>query len=210
VRIRVLIADDHSLARKGLRVILGVDDDLEVVGEARDGREAVRLAMELAPDVVLMDIRMPGLDGLGAIQALRAAAPETRVVVLTSLEDEAAVKAALRAGASGYLLKDAEDDDIRRALHGAAAGQVQLSPGVAGHLVGEPGSTREALTPRESEVLRLIALGRANKEIARELGIGDRTVKAHVGSVLAKLQLQSRTQAALFAVREGLVAPGEA
>lgn len=205
--IRVLIADDHSLARKGLRVILGVDPDLEVVGEARDGREAVRLVMELAPDVVLMDVRMPGLDGLGAIEALRAVAPETRVLAITSLEDEAVVKAALRVGAAGYLLKDTDDEDLRCAVHAAAAGQVQLSPRVAGHLVAEPAAARDPLTAREAEVLRLIAVGRSNKEIALQLGIGDRTVKAHVGSVLAKLRLQSRTQAALYAVREGLVGP---
>jgi DNA-binding NarL/FixJ family response regulator len=205
--IRVLIADDHSVVRQGLRMFLGLDPELTIVGEAVDGAEAVRLATELRPDVVLMDLLMPVLDGIAATQTIRQELPDTEVLALTSVLEDASVVGAVRAGAIGYLLKDTEGEELRRAIKAAAAGQVQLSAEAAARLMREvraPDSP-EALTERETEVLRLIADGRANKEIARRLHIGEKTVKTHVSNILAKLGVQSRTQAALHAVRIGLV-----
>ena len=207
--IRVLLADDHRVVRQGLRLLLRVDPELEVVGEAADGAEALRLARELRPDVVLMDLVMPAMDGIAATAAIRGELPETEVLALTSVLEDASVVGAVRAGAIGYLLKDADADALRRAIKAAAAGQVQLAPEAAARLLREVRAPEspEALTERETEVLRLLARGRANKEIARDLGIGEATVKTHVKHVLAKLGVQSRTQAALHAVRVGLVAP---
>jgi DNA-binding NarL/FixJ family response regulator len=208
--IRVLIADDHEVVLHGLRNFLSIDAEIEVVGAAEDGEEALRLARDLRPDVVLMDLVMPHLDGIGATRAIRAELPDTEVIALTSVLEDALVVEAVRAGAIGYLLKDTRLPDLTRAIRAAAAGQVQLSPQAAARLLREvrspdPGPT-EALTEREIEVLRLIARGRANKEIARDLSIAEKTVKTHVSSVLGKLGLQSRTQAALYAGRIGLVA----
>lgn len=205
--IRVLIADDHSVVRQGLRMFLGLDPELAIVGEAADGAEAVRLAAELRPDVVLMDLLMPVLDGITATQTIRQQLPDTEVLALTSVLEDASVVGAVRAGAIGYLLKDTEGDELRRAIKAAAAGQVQLSAEAAARLVREVRAPEhpEVLTERETEVLRLIAEGCANKEIARRLHIGEKTVKTHVSKVLAKLGVQSRTQAALYAVRIGLV-----
>lgn len=205
--IRILLVDDHAVVRQGLKMFLGLNPDLEVVGEAENGEEAVRLTRELSPDVVLMDLLMPVMDGIAAIAAIRRDFPDTEVIALTSvLEDEAVMKA-MRAGAIGYLLKDTQAEELRRAIKAAAAGQVQLSPQAAARLMREvraPDSP-EKLTERETDVLRLLALGRANKEIALELNIGEKTVKTHVSAILRKLGVPSRTQAALHAVRIGLV-----
>jgi len=205
--IRILLVDDHAVVRQGLKMFLGLDPDLEVIGEAENGEEAIRLTRELNPDVVLMDLLMPVMDGITAIAHIRRDFPDTEVIALTSvLEDEAVMKA-MRAGAIGYLLKDTQAEELRRAIKAAAAGQVQLSPQAAARLMREvraPDSP-EKLTERETDVLRLLALGRANKEIALELNIGEKTVKTHVSSILRKLGVPSRTQAALHAVRIGLV-----
>ena len=205
--IRILIADDHAVVRQGLKMFLTLDPELEVIGEASDGAEALRLARELHPDVVLMDLLMPQMDGITATSAVRQELPDTEVIALTSVLEDASVVGAIRAGAIGYLLKDTNSDELRRAIKAAAAGQVQLSPQAAARLMREvraPDSP-EALTERETEVLRLLARGKANKEIARALSIGEQTVKTHVGNILAKLGVRSRTQAALYAVRIGLV-----
>jgi len=205
--IRILIADDHSVVRQGLRMFLGLDPELEVIGEARDGAEALQMARELRPDVVLIDLLMPVMDGIAAIGAIRRELPDIEVIALTSVLDDNSVVGAVRAGAIGYLLKDTEADDLRRAIKAAAAGQVQLSPKAAARLMREvraPDSP-EALTEREIDVLRLLAQGQANKQIANSLRIGEKTVKTHVSNILAKLSVPSRTQAALYAVRIGLV-----
>lgn len=212
--ISVVVADDHAVVRQGLRMFLSLDAELEVVGEATNGQEALRLAHELKPDVVLMDLIMPVMDGITAIGAIRREVPETEVVALTSVLEDDSVIGAVRAGAIGYLLKDTNADELARAIKAAAAGQVQLAPEAAARLMGEvrapANPAPEPLTGRETDVLRLIAQGRANKEIARELGIGEKTVKTHVSNILAKLGLQSRTQAALHAMSVGLVEPDPA
>ena len=205
--IRILIADDHSVVRQGLRMFLGLDPELEVIGEARDGAEALLRAHELHPDVVLIDLLMPVMDGIAAIGAIRRELPDIEVIALTSVLDDSSVLGAVRAGAIGYLLKDTEADDLCRAIKAAAAGQVQLSPKAAARLMREvraPDSP-ETLTEREVDVLRLLAQGQANKQIAHNLRIGEKTVKTHVSNILAKLRVPSRTQAALYAVRIGLV-----
>jgi DNA-binding NarL/FixJ family response regulator len=210
--IRIVIADDHSVVRQGLQMFLGLDPELEVIGEAENGAEAVRLTDQLHPDVVLMDLAMPVMDGIAATSAIREQMPNTEVIALTSVLDDASVVGAIRAGAIGYLLKDTKADELCRAIKAAAAGQVQLSPQAAARLMREVRAPEspETLTERETEVLRLMALGYANKEIGRKLHITDKTVKTHVSSILAKLELQSRTQAALHAVRIGLVSGDEA
>lgn len=205
--IRILTVDDHSVVRQGLRMFLALDEELEVVGEAADGAEAVRLAHELFPDVILMDLLMPGMDGITATETIRRELPETEVIALTSVLEDQAVYDAMRAGAIGYLLKDTQADELCKAIKAAAAGQVQLSPQAAARLIREiqiPESP-ETLTPREAEVLRLLAEGKSNKEIGAELVIGIKTVKTHVSNILSKLGVSSRTQAALYAVRAGLV-----
>ena len=211
--IRVLIADDHAVVRQGLRTFLDLQADIDVVGEAADGEEAVAAAAEHAPDVILLDLVMPELDGIGALRRLREVAPASRVIVLTSFGEDERLFAALRAGATGYLLKDVEPAELVRGIRTAYAGQSPLSPAVAARVVEELASGGSAgradeLTPRELEVLCLIARGRSNKRIALELGVAEKTVKTHVSHVLAKLGLSDRTQAALYAVREGLVSPG--
>ena len=206
--IRVLIADDHSVVREGLRMFLGRDQELAVVGEAADGAEAVQLARQLHPDVVLMDLLMPVMDGIHAIAVIRSELPDTEVIALTSVLERDTVLGAVKAGASGYLLKDTDAADLRKAIKAAAAGQVQLSPQASAYLMGEIRSPEllEALTERETEVLRLLAQGESNKEIARHLQVVEDTVKTHVRHILAKLGVRSRTQAVLCALRLGLVA----
>jgi NarL family two-component system response regulator LiaR len=206
-RVRVLIADDHEVVRRGLRAFLELDPALDVVGDAANGTQAVRLAHRLRPDVVLMDLLMPELDGIAATEAIRRELPNTHVVVLTSMLEDTAVCGAVRAGAIGYLLKDTSAPELRQAIKAAAAGQVQLSPHAAARLmrgVMAPERT-EGLSERETDVVRLLARGSANKQIARDLGIAEKTVKTHVSSILSKLGVQSRTQAALYAGRVGLV-----
>jgi DNA-binding NarL/FixJ family response regulator len=205
--VRILIADDHSMLRQGLRMFLALDPELQVVGEAANGAEAVRLTRQLKPDVVLMDLLMPVMDGIAATAAIRSELPDTQVVVLTGMLEDARVIDVVRAGASGYLLKDTEADALCRAVKAAAARQVQLSCGAAARLLREVCAPegRVKLTEREMEVLRLLADGKANKEIARQLRITEKTSKDHVSHILAKLGLQSRTQAALYAARIGLV-----
>jgi two-component system, NarL family, response regulator LiaR len=201
--IRVLVADDHAVVRQGLRTYLELQEDIDVVGEAADGDEAVAAAGTLAPDVVLLDLVMPGAGGLPALGALQAAAPGARVLVLTSFGDDERVFAALRAGAAGFLLKDVEPAELVRAIRTAASGEAALSPAVATRVVAAVAQADE-LTPRERDVLRLIARGQSNKRIALELGMAEKTVKTHVSHVLAKLGVADRTQAALYAVRTGL------
>jgi NarL family two-component system response regulator LiaR len=208
--IRILLVDDHAVVREGLRGFLELQDEFEIVGEAEDGEEAVREAERLRPDVILMDLVMPGLDGVGAMEALRESLPGARVIVLTSFADDDRLLPAIQAGAAGYLLKDAQPAELARAVRAAHAGEALLDPSVAARLVDviaqAPGSDPgEQLTPREREVLALIAQGRPNKLIARELEISEKTVKAHVGRVLEKLGVSDRTQAALYAVRTGIV-----
>jgi DNA-binding NarL/FixJ family response regulator len=208
--IRVLVVDDHSVVRQGLRMFLGLDPELDVVGEAANGQEALERARQLRPDVVLMDLIMPVMDGITAIAALRRELPDTEIIALTSVLEDEKVIGAVRAGAMGYLLKDTHAEDLCRAIKAAAAGQVQLSPQAAARLLREVKApdNPETLTDREAEVLRLLAKGRSNKEIAQALIIGEKTVKTHVSNILAKLNVPSRTQAALFAVRIGMVSAG--
>jgi DNA-binding NarL/FixJ family response regulator len=205
--IRILLVDDHSVVRQGLRMFLGLDPDLEVVGEASNGAEGIELVRKLNPNVVLMDLLMPVMDGITAIRQLREGFPDVEVIALTSILEDDKVVGAVRAGAIGYLLKDTQADELCRAIKAAANGQVQLSPQAAARLVREikAPDNPEKLTNRETDVLRLLALGHSNKEIANELVIGEKTVKTHVSNILMKLGLSSRTQAALHAVRVGLV-----
>jgi NarL family two-component system response regulator LiaR len=209
--IRLLLADDHWVVRQGLSLFLARDPEFEVIGEAEDGEAAVRLACKLRPDVVLMDLLMPRLDGVAATAAIHRDAPDVEVLVLTTVLDDDKIVAAIRAGAIGYLVKDMRGEELKEAIRAAAAGRVHLSPQAAEKLMRElrVPATTEALTDREKEVLRLVALGYANKEIAVRLGIGSGTVKTHVSNVLGKLGAQSRTQAALHAVRIGLVTAEE-
>jgi NarL family two-component system response regulator LiaR len=206
-----LITDDHGVVRQGLRMFLSLDPEIQVVGEAANGQEAVAMARELQPDVVLMDLLMPVMDGLQATQTIRAEMPEVEVLALTSVLEGTSVTRAIRAGAIGYLLKDTDAEQLHRALRGAAEGRVQLAPEAAARLMREvkaPESPEE-FTERETEVLKLLARGKANKQIASELSVEEKTVKAHVSSILRKLGVQSRTQAALHAVRTGLVSAEE-
>jgi len=204
--ITVLIVDDHAVVREGLRTFLELQQGIEVVGEAGDGEEAIARAEELRPDVVLMDLVMPRLDGARAMQALRVSVPSTRVIVLTSFTDDDRLLPAIQAGAAGYLLKDVEPQELARAVRAAHAGEALLDPAVAARVVAAvarpPGADPDqTLTPREREVLELIGRGLPNKLIARELDVAEKTVKTHVSNVLAKLGVTDRTQAALYAAR---------
>nr|WP_223183635.1 MULTISPECIES: response regulator transcription factor [unclassified Streptomyces] len=204
-----MLVDDHQVVRRGLRTFLEVQDDIEVVGEAADGAEGVARAEELRPDVVLMDVKMPGTDGIEALKRLRGLANPARVLVVTSFTEQRTVVPALRAGASGYVYKDIDPDALAGAIRSVHAGHVLLQPEVAGALLTQedsPGGTGRgsALTEREREVLGLIADGRSNREIARALVLSEKTVKTHVSNILMKLDLADRTQAALWAVRNGL------
>jgi len=207
--IRVLLVDDHQVVRRGLRTFLEVQDDIEVVGEASDGAEGVARAEELRPDVVLMDVKMPGTDGIEALKRLRELANPARVLIVTSFTEQRTVVPALRAGASGYVYKDIDPDALAGAIRSVHAGHVLLQPEVAGALLAQEDShggtgRGSTLTEREREVLGLIADGRSNREIARALVLSEKTVKTHVSNILMKLDLADRTQAALWAVRHGL------
>ncbi len=207
--IRVLLVDDHQVVRRGLRTFLEIQDDIEVVGEAGDGAEGVARAEELKPDVVLMDVKMPGMDGIEALRKLREAANPAKVLIVTSFTEQRTVVPALRAGASGYVYKDVDPEALAGAIRSVHAGHVLLQPEVAGALLSQdaPGNGTGrggTLTEREREVLALIADGRSNREIARALVLSEKTVKTHVSNILMKLDLADRTQAALWAVRHGL------
>lgn len=206
--IRVLIADDHPVVRQGLRTFLGIQEDIEVVGEADDGTSAVTLAESLKPDIVLMDLKMPGADGLTALTELRARGVQARVLVLTSVTERGHVLPAVQAGAAGYLYKDVDPQALVQAIRAVHDGHVLFAPDAAeAMLSAEPaGDDRgvAALTEREREVLVHIARGRSNREIARALVVSEKTVKTHVSNLLMKLGVQDRTQAALYAVRHGL------
>jgi DNA-binding NarL/FixJ family response regulator len=205
--IRVLVADDHAVVRQGLRTLLELQEDIEVVGEAANGEEAVARARELEPDVALVDLVMPRLDGVGTIRRLREVSPATRAIVLTSFLDEESLLPAIRAGAVGYLLKDVQPQELVRAIRTVHGGDALLSPAVTARLlerVADASPEPSPLTGRELEVLALIARGRSNKAIARELGMAEKTAKNHVSNILGKLGVDDRTQAALYAVRAGL------
>jgi len=215
-RIRVVLVDDHAMVRRGMRDFLALHDDLEIVGEAADGDAAIEAATALQPDVVVMDLLMPGVDGIDATARIKADHPDIEIVAITSFVEEARIVAALEAGASGFLLKDAEADELAAAIRAAAAGEVHLDPAVAGIVArrmrngasgGTGGSEADdlgTLTPRERDVLGGVARGLSNRAIADELGITERTARTHVSNILAKLGLSSRTQAALRAVEHGL------
>jgi len=199
--ISVLLVDDHQMVRTGLATLLTATSDIVVVGEARDGEDACTLSAQLSPDVILMDLSMPGVDGVEATSRIVADQPEVRVVVLTSFSDHERVADALAAGAVGYLLKDCEPADLLAAVRAAAAGHVPLDPRVAKILLpsGQNSRPEDTMSPREVEVLRLVAKGLANKQIGRRLGISERTVKAHLGRVFRQLGVSDRTSAALWA-----------
>ena len=217
--IRILIADDHAMVRRGMRDFLELHADLEVVGEAEDGAAAIARTAELVPDVVVMDLLMPLVDGIEATATIKTAHPDVEIVALTSFIEEARVVAAIEAGASGFLLKDADADDLANAIRAAAAGEVHLDPAVAGIVARRmrarsagaggttPADALATLTARERDVLAGVARGLSNRAIAEELGITERTARTHVSNILAKLGLASRTQAALLAVQNGLDRP---
>lgn len=207
--IRVLIVDDHSVVREGLRMFLARDSELEVVGEAADGAEALQLARLLRPDVVVMDLLMPTLDGIASIKAIRNELPGIKILAFTGVLEGVSVIEALRAGAVGYLLKDTQAAELRAAIREAAAGQMHLSPQASPYLLDAVRlpERQDALTLREMDVLRLLVQGHSNKEIARTLHLVEETVKFHVRHILSKLGAQSRTQAVLVAIRLGLVSP---
>lgn len=207
--IRVLVVDDHPVVRQGLRAFLSTLEGMEIVGEAADGEEAVRKLRHLRPDVALLDLVMPGTDGLAVLEQVAALGLPTRLIVLTSFSDTDLVVPAVRAGASGYLLKDAEPRALEEAIRAVHRGEGLLHPGAAGAVMRAvaqpPPAPAPDLTPREREVLALLAQGLTNRLIARDLAVAEKTVKTHVSHVLAKLGVADRTQAALYAVREGLV-----
>ena len=212
--IRVLLVDDHAVVREGLRNFLALQDGMEIVGEASDGAEAIEQAERLEPDVILMDLVMPGLDGIGAMRQLRVRAPASRVLVLTSFLEDERLLPAIQAGAAGYLLKNVAPAELARAIRAAHAGEAIIDPTAAArlvHAIADDARPRieepERLTRRERDVLELIARGQSNKRIALALGISEKTVKTHVGHLLAKLGVTDRTQAALMAVEAGLVGP---
>ncbi|WP_328975654.1 response regulator transcription factor [Streptomyces canus] len=206
--IKVLLVDDHQVVRRGLRTFLEVQDDIEVVGEAADGAEGVERAEELKPDIVLMDVKMPGMDGIDALRKLRELNNPARVLIVTSFTEQRTVVPALRAGAAGYVYKDVDPDALAGAIRSVHAGHILLQPEVAGALLSQEENNSQgrggSLTEREREVLGLIADGRSNREIARALVLSEKTVKTHVSNILMKLDLADRTQAALWAVRHGV------
>jgi DNA-binding NarL/FixJ family response regulator len=206
--IRVVVADDHKVVRAGIRELLADEPDIQVVGEARDGQEAVALAISLRPDVVVMDINMPELSGVEATRQIRAAAPTVRVLALTAYQDDPYIYGLLDAGASGYMLKTAEGQEIVRAVRATAAGQSAIDPAVAPRLIARltrPVQHAETLTERELEVLRLAARGQTNKQIGAELQISDRTVQNHLANIYAKLEVASRTEAVTVGLQRNLI-----
>jgi len=206
-KVRVLLVDDHGVVRQGMKLYLATDSSIEVAGEAKNGQEALTQVEKLEPDVVIMDLLMPVMDGISAIREIKKRFPEVEIVAVTSVLEDKKVVDAVQAGAMGYLLKDTDATALSEAIHAASRGEVRLHPEAAKRLMREVRTPemRESLTPRETEILKLLAQGHSNKHIARETGVEERTVKAHVSSILAKLGLSSRTQAALFALKEGLV-----
>jgi two-component system, NarL family, response regulator LiaR len=210
--IRVVIVDDHAIVRKGIRAFLETEPDIEVVGEADNGTAGVTLVMKLKPDVAVMDVMMPGIDGVAATTAIRRDSPNTEVLALSSAMESTWVIGMVRDGAIGYLPKDTEVTELCRAIRAVAAGQVQLAPEAAARLMQEMRvtDTPETLSEREMDVLQLLVIGKTNKGIANSLQIGEKTVKTHMSNIIAKLGVQSRTQAALVAVQMGLIAPGAA
>lgn len=208
-KITVLIVDDHAVVRQGLRTFLELQDDIEVVGEAENGAQAVDQTRQHGPDVVLMDLVMPEMDGIEATRRISALRPDTKVIALTSFAADDKVFPAIKAGASGYQLKDVSPSDLADAIRAAHRGETQLHPEVAKKLMDQVAGRAEEpapeeLTERELEVLRLVASGLSNKEIAQELTISDKTVKTHISSILSKLHLADRTQAAIYALKKGL------
>lgn len=213
--IRLLLIDDHAIVRQGLKMYLELTDDFEVVGEGETGEDAVRLAAELRPDIILLDLAMPGMNGIEAARSILQADPEARIMILTSFSDNDEVFAAVRAGAKGYLLKDVPPEQLAQSLREVYQGKVQLHPEIAQKLMegikdpeeskGDQDPRIEALTARELDVLLQIGRGRSNREIAAELSISHKTVKTHVSNLLGKLQLNDRTQAAIFAIKQGLI-----
>ncbi len=212
-KVRVLLADDHALFRRGLASLLAGRDDIEVVGEAGSGQEAIDRAHELMPDVILMDVRMPGLGGLEATRRIKEEMPYVRIVILTVSEDDEDLFAALKNGAQGYLLKNIDPEDLIACIHQVQRGEAPLAPPMASKILKEfsapPTRPGPALTQRERQVLELVARGDANKEIARHLQISENTVKNHLRNILEKLHLQNRVQAVMYALREGLITPPE-
>lgn len=209
-RIRILVADDHAIVREGLRALIGTEPDMELVGEAADGDEAATKARLLKPDVILLDLVMPHKGGLAALGELKREDPEVRILVLTSFAETDKVLPAIKAGASGYLLKDSSPQDLLKAIRDIHAGEASLHPTIARKVMNElhhPQASLdavEALTARETEILGLVAQGLTNQDIAERLSLSERTVRTHVSNILAKLNLTNRTQAARFAIREGL------
>ncbi len=206
-KVRLLIVDDHSMVREGVKMYLGFDDSLEVVGEAANGEEALEQAAKLQPDVVLMDLIMPVMDGVTAIGELKKRYPDIEIIALTSVLEDEKVVGAVQAGATGYLLKDSKPQELIDAIHAAGRGEVRLHPEAAKRLMKQVKTPemRESLTPRETDILKMIGRGYSNKDISKELVLSEYTIKAHVSSLLSKLGLSSRTQAALFALKQGLV-----
>ncbi|APD08902.1 MULTISPECIES: response regulator [Thermus] len=212
--IRVLLADDHALFRQGLKSLLEAEGDFRVVGEAKDGWEAMRHALEAKPDVILMDIQMPGLDGVQATQAILKEWPEAKVIILTMYRQDAYVFEAVKAGARGYLLKDTDAQELIEAIRRVHAGEVLLDAELAGRIIQDFRAKKEAQAPlhaelseREVQILKLVAQGYTNLEIAAELGLSEKTVRNRLSEIFQKLHLNNRTQAALYAIREGLAQP---
>jgi NarL family two-component system response regulator LiaR len=209
-KISVIIVDDHAIVRQGLRTYLDLQQDIEVAGEASNGSEAITLARETLPDIVLMDLVMPNTDGVEATRAITALSPSTRVIVLTSFSEDEKVFASIKAGAQGYLMKDVLPTELVRAIRTVHRGEAQLDPEIARKLMQEftnpqPTTPKHDLTERELEVLRLIAQGKSNKDISEELVLSEKTVKTHVSNILQKLHLSDRTQAAVYALRQKIV-----
>jgi NarL family two-component system response regulator LiaR len=208
--IRILVADDHQLVRQGFMAMLSVKPGIEVIGQAADGVEAVELAQSLRPDIILLDLLMPNMDGIEATREIKAGDPDARILIITSFAEDENVYQAIKAGALGYLLKDSSPQELMQAIHDVCEGRLSLHPNIALKLIEdlnqptETKPTEDPLTEREVEVLKLVAKGRSNQEIAEELIVSERTVGAHVSNILSKLHLANRTQAALYALRKGL------